>query len=170
MKKIIFTLLMALMSSSIVMADDYVVIFKESKVFDEPNASGYVTKNQNDEEVTVKSGMAFKIVDKKTGWDMIEYSPGLRAMLMQNVAAAADVLKEPKAGDYTLANNNKEMVSVSYANGVWTLGSKGINYNGKIFGKVVIFFDKAGSQSFSLVNLDGKTIVYSYDNNLTHFF
>lgn len=170
MKKAIFTFLMALISSSIVIADDYVVIFKESKVFDEPDASGYVTKNQNDEEVTVKSGMAFKIVDKKTGWDMIEYSPGLRAMLMQNVAAAADVLKEPKAGDYALANNNKEMVSVSYADGVWTLGAKGINYNGKAFGKIIIFFDKAGSQSYSLVNMNGKSIVYSYDNNLTHFF
>lgn len=102
MKKIIFTLLMALMSSSVIMADDYVVIFKESKVFDEPNASGYVTKNQNDEEVTVKSGMAFKIVDKKTGWDMIEYSPGLRAMLMQNVAAAADSLSKSRLQTHPL--------------------------------------------------------------------
>lgn len=59
------------------MSQSYVVLAKDAKVFDEPNPT-YVTLNQKNKEVAPVAGMAFKKIEDKAGWSMVEYSPGLR--------------------------------------------------------------------------------------------
>ena len=56
-----------------VFADGFIVVGKDSKVFDEPNAKGYVTLNQKDEEVSVLPGMVFKHHERANGWYVVEY-------------------------------------------------------------------------------------------------
>ncbi len=153
-----------------VMGETYMVVMKETKVFDEPNVNGYVTKNQNDQEVVLSEGMAFKIVETRKGWEMIEYSPGLRGMVMSSYGVPSDNLKKPSAGSFNVSNQSGNIVDVALAEGVWTLTSAGKNYKGQEFGNVVIFFDTNGNQAFSLTNVGGKTAVYCYSNDITKFF
>lgn len=157
-------------ASQFAMAENYMVVLKETKVFDEPNVNGYVTKNQNDQEVVLSAGMAFKIVETRQGWEMIEYSPGLRGMVMSSYGVPAANLKKPAAGSFTVANQKGNTVDVALAEGAWTLTSDGKNYKGEEFGNVVIFFDADGNQAFSLTNVGGKPSVYSYSNDITKFF
>lgn len=152
-------------------ADDYVVIKYETKVFDEPVAKDeYASKNENDGFVNLFPGMAFKKTEKKTGWDVIEYSPGLRGMIMQNMEAGISDLKAPGAGSYKVVNNPKENVSVSVKGDVWTLKSAAKTFSGRNIGNVVVFFDPDVNPAYTLVTMNGKTYVYNYSNALTKFF
>ena len=83
MKKFRFTLFALLCGLTLsAFADNYIAIGKEGKVYDEPNTK-YATLNQNNQEVNVVPGMAFKQLEKSPGWYMIEYSPGLRAYIQE---------------------------------------------------------------------------------------
>ena len=169
-KSLILGSMLALFSAGAA-ADDYVVIKYETKVFDTPVAKDeYASRNENDGFVNLFPGMAFKKTEKKTGWDVIEYSPGLRGMIMQNMEAGVTDLKTPAPGTYKVANNPKENVSVSVKGDVWTLKSVAKTFSGRIIDNVVVFFDPDVNPAYTLVTMNGKTYVYNYSNALTKFF
>lgn len=152
-------------------ADDYVVVLTDSKVFDAPVAKDeYASKNENDQDVLIHPGMAFKVTEKKTGWDVIEYSPGLRGMIMQTVEASPKSLKTPVAGKFKVANNQNEVVTISQKGQVWTLLSGKKSFSGRQFGNVVVFFDPNVNAAYTYLNLNGSPYVYNYSNELTKFF
>ncbi len=160
-----------LLTALIVNADDYIVIKNATKAFDMPIAKDeYASRNDNDEFVTLLPGMAFKVTEKKTGWDVIEYSPGLRGMVMQNMEIANTGLNKPIAGSYKVTNNSSENISISVNGNIWTLKSNGKSYSGRIFDNVVVFFDKDVNPAYTFVFMDGKPYVYNYSNKLTKFF
>ena len=151
-------------------AEELAVILTGSKIYEEPKATGYVAKNMDDREVTVEKGMVFKILDKANGWDIVEYSPGLRGYIMETVMASSSDLSDPLAGGYNPSNNPSVVVNISEADGVWTLSENGHNYKGIRNGKVVVFVDSKNQIAYSLVAINGNQIVYGYDNSLTKFF
>lgn len=174
MKKIIFGFLFILVSAIgfnlNASAQDYAVILNNTKVFEEPNARGYVAKNMNDEEVSLAKGMVFKVLDKSNGWDIVEYSPGLRGYIMGNSTASESDLTLPQAGGYNPINAPKEVANISFADGVWTISVNGHNYKGTKSGNVVVFLNEQGQVAYSIVVLGGESLVYTYDNNITKFF
>lgn len=149
-------------------AEDFVVISKESKVFDEPDATGYVTLNTKNEEVVLQPGMVFKVHDNSQGWYIIEYSPGLRGYLSEQAKALSTF--SPKAGTYIVSNNPSQKMTTSVNATQWTgkIGDK--QYSGKAFGNVVIFFDEMGNPAYSLTDIGNGAVVMTYDNAVTRYF
>lgn len=168
MKNIRLILLSILLSiTAFANADNYVAIGKEGKVFDEPNAK-YVTLNQKNEEVNVIPGMVFKTFEKTPGWNMIEYSPGLRAYISEQIVNNNVVAPQP--GTYTVKNNPSQKVTVENSGSQWTakVGDKALNGTAK--DNIVVFLDANNVSAFSLVDFGQGGIVISYDNNITKFF
>lgn len=158
----------ASMAFSSAMADDYIVINKNGKVFDQPKATGYVTLNQNNEEVSILPGMVFKSFESKQGWNMVEYSPGLRGYISDQVKHSKCL--QPKAGTYKVANKATEMLKVENNGNVWKASTDGKTFPGKAFGNILIFFDEKGNPAYSLVDMGNVPIVMTYDNAVTKFF
>lgn len=152
-------------------AQNHIVIGVESKVFETPMAKDeYAATNEADEPVLLQPGMVFAVKEQKGGWYVIEYSPGLRGMVMQNVVADKSKLKSPVAGSYKVFNQAGKNVNVVVTDGKWTLNAGGKNYTGQSDGASVIFADEAGNEAFSLTNIDGTPLLFTYDNNVTHYF
>lgn len=151
-----------------VFADEYVIIGKESKVFDEPDATGYVTLNTSNEEVSLVPGMVFKTMDNEQGWYIIEYSPGLRGYLSEQAKAVKTV--SPKSGTYTVSNNPSQKLTTSVSGDKWNgkIGDK--TYPGQAFGDAVVFFDEKGNPAYSMTDIGNGAVVISYDNAVTKFF
>lgn len=161
----------AILLCSAAYADNYVVIGKETKVFETPVAKDeFAAVNSADKPVLLQLGMAFKIEEEKGGWYVVEYTPGLRGMVMLNVVADTSTLKTPAPGDYTVSNNPSEKVKVSSASGAWSLGSGSGNFSGTLCGNVVVFKDANGATKYTLVNLQGTPRLFNYDNSVTRFF
>lgn len=161
----------ALVASSIsftALADDFISIAKNGKVFDTPDATGYVTLNTGNKEVVLSPGMVFKVIEKSSGWNMIEYSPGLRGYVSDQIKAQKSVL--PKPGVYQVKNKPVDKIEVGQAAQSWTAKSGTTSFKGKQFGNYVIFFDAAGNPKYSLVDLGEGPVVMVYDNSVTHFF
>ena len=106
----VFILLSACLNSN---ADNYIAIGKEGKIFDEAN-SKYVTLNQKNEEVKVQPGMVFKKSESLPGWIMIEYSPGLRAFVPDNITISSS--QEPMEGEYVIYNDNSKKLRAEKIN------------------------------------------------------
>lgn len=166
-KKLTFPFI-ACAASIAAQADDYVIIGKETKVFDEPNATGYVTLNTKNEEVVLQPGMAFKIHDNSQGWYIIEYSPGLRGYLSEQAKSSSS--STPKAGIYTVSNNPSVKLDASGSDGKWTAKVGEKLYSGMAYGNVVIFLNDKGDAVYSLTDLGSGPVVMSYDNDVTNFF
>lgn len=167
LKTISLSAMMA-MASFAAFAEEYVVIGKEAKVFDSPDATGYVTLNTKNGEVVLQPGMAFKINDNSQGWYVIEYSPGLHGYLSEQAKAVTAVT--PKAGDYKVSNNQGQKLKATGNADKWTATVGDKLYQGKSFGNVVIFVDEKGTPAYSLTDLGEGPIVMTYDNAVTKFF
>lgn len=160
-------LLFSMIVSVSVMADSYVVISKESKVFDDASPK-YVTLNEDNEEVSLTPGMVFKTTEHVPGWYLIEYSPGLRGYVQEQ--AVASTVKNPQPGNYPVKNNPSQKISVQNKGDDWSAEVSGKNYKGLRFENILIFPDDRGNPAFSLVDLGSGPIVVTYDNALTKFF
>ena len=147
-------------------ADDYIVLNKTSKVYDQPNAK-YVTENQNGDEVEAISGMVFKYTEHTPGWYKIEYSPGLHAFIPEQIIA--DNLSQPTPGTYNIANNPDESVFIT-DNGEWICKTENNSLKGIEKENIVLFLNNQDIITYSLVNLDNGPIVINYDNEVTKFF
>lgn len=160
---------MAFMASCLcAAADDYIVIAKDAKVFDEPKATGYVTLNRDNQEVCLAPGMAFKSLEKKPGWNVIEYYPGLRGYVSDQVKAAKTVM--PKAGVYPVANKKTDKLKVEGGGNAWSATANGKSFTGKAFGNVVVFFDDKNNPAYTLTDTGNGTVAMTYDNGVTRFF
>lgn len=151
-----------------VFADGFIVVGKDSKVFDEPNAKGYVTLNQKDEEVSVLPGMVFKHHERANGWYVVEYFPGLRGYMSEQAKAAGCV--SPKAGEYSVSNNPSQKITITNSNGKWTAIAGDGSYSGICEDNVVVFYDSKKNIAYSLVDLGDGPVIMSYDNSVTKFF
>ena len=149
-------------------AEEYIIVGKDAKVFDEPNAKGYVTLNRKNEEVILTPGMIFKTLDNAKGWYIIEYSPGLRGYLSEQCKVT--LAKAPVPGTYVVANYPSHKLSVTNSGDTWTATVNDSKYKGKAFGKVVIFLDADGKMAYSLADLGDGPVAISYDNSVTNFF
>ncbi|MCH5237715.1 MAG: hypothetical protein J1E95_07955 [Muribaculaceae bacterium] len=149
------------------LAADYIAVGKDGKVFDDASPK-YVTLNENNEEVIIRPGMVFKTTEKLPGWYLIEYSPGLRGYIQEQVIT--NMLNNPSAGTYQIQNDPQHKISVQNSNGNWSATSGGKSYNGFISDNIVVFMDENGVQSFSLIDYGAGGVVMSYDNSVTKFF
>jgi len=166
----IFSIGLSVLASVMTMsalAESYIIVGKNAKVFDGPNTD-YVTLNQKNQEVVPIAGMAFKAIENNAGWTMVEYSPGLRGYISDIVKVGKSVM--PKAGTYAIGNNPSEKLKAEASGSDWkaTVGSK--SYKGKSFGNVIIFFDAKNNPAYSLVDMGKGGVVMSYDNAITKFF
>ena len=155
-------------ASTTMIADDYVVVNKPAKVFDSPDATGYVTLNSKNEEVTIAPGMVFKSLESNNGWYIVEYSPGLRGYLSEQVTSTGNKL--PKAGNYKISNLQSRQLNATCENNVWKASVDGKTFPGKVFGNAVVFFSQNGQPAYSLVDLGNGPVAYTYDNSITKFF
>lgn len=162
--------IMTLVTAVAVWGADYTVVAAKAKVFDQPSATGYVTQNAQNQDVTVTPGMAFKVTDSEGGWDVVEYSPGLRGYIMKTIEAAPSSLGAPAPGSYKVANHPSETVTVSNDGGKWSIRSGNSLCAGAAYGKVVVFTDAQGNQAYTLVCLNGTQTVMTYSNAVTKFF
>ena len=171
MKKLIIASA-ALFALSSFMADaKCIVIGADTKVFETPVAKDeYCAVNDSDQPVILRKGMAFKVLEEKAGWYVIEYSPGLRGMLMTNVIADVKSVSAPGTGVFTVSNNQKEKVSVAKSAKGFILNSADKNYNGDLEDNVIIFKNADGSNAYSVTVLNGKPMVFTYSNSVTKFF
>ena len=154
-----------------VCAENHIVIAKDTKVFEAPVAKDECAAlNKNDDPVILKTGMVFAVIERKGGWYVVEYSPGLRGMVMQNVIAMEDAIKVPSAGTFKVANNPDESVVINRDGDKWLLESSAKKYEGRENDRTVIFTTTDGVAAYSVSNLSGKQVVYSLDNSVTGFF
>lgn len=167
MKRKIFMGLAFLFATLSGFAQTYVTIGKAGKVYDEANMK-YVTLNQNNEEVNVVPGMVFRQTDKTPGWEMIEYSPGLRGYIPETMVASE--LKEPVAGNYKVANNPQQNFIVTLDGDQWTGTTDGKTFTGKRFNNVIVFFDNDKNRLYTLADPGTGGTVINYDNAVTKFF
>ena len=171
MKKYILPVIIAFLYTLPSIAQDFVVIGKESKVFEQPIAKDeYTALNQNDKPVILTPGMAYKVLDKKGGWYVIEYFPGLRGMVMQNVIADTSALSDPTPGNFKVTNNLEEIVSIKGSGVDWILTSGDKTFKGEEREKIIYFISSSGEYLYSVVNLNSEIKVYNYSNSVTKFF
>lgn len=148
-------------------AQDYIIVGKETKVFEKPTAKSYPVTNRFDDEITLQPGMAFPVVETTQGWARIEYTPGLKGYIQQ--ASEAKTLAKPaaiKAGKYDIANRPGTKLEIILAPKL-TAKDGTASFEGTIEGNTLLFRDQFGNPAYTAVILDGHTIIYSYDPKLT---
>ena len=171
MNRICTTLFTILFGTTVMFAEDMLIIGKDTKVFETTVAKDeYAAVNQNDEPVILRQGMTFGIKEKKAGWYVVEYTSGLRGMVMQNVVADDATVKSPAAGTYKVTNNPTETVTITNNGSTWNLTSGNKSFSGATSGKSVTFINANGNVVYTLVNISGKPMVYNYNNSVTKFF
>lgn len=149
------------------MAKLFVTVSEEGKVFDGPSAD-YVTLNKNNEEVTLLPGMVFKCLESTNGWSLIEYSPGLRGYVSEQIETLDS--RTPRPGLYNVANSKKETVYVKKEGDQWSLTVGFTTYSGSFADNAVIFYDANGNEAYSLADFGSGCVVMNYDNKITNFF
>ena len=166
--KILFALFVAFLPA-VSIAQNYLAVDQPGKVYDDA-ASKYVTLNEKNEDVSILPGMVFKSIEKKPGVVMIEYSPGLRGFIDENITSPG--LVAPSPGTYQIANQSGKTFKVEVDdNGKWKGISENATYPGILAdNNIVVFVDPSGNVAYSLVDLGKGGIVMNYDNNITKFF
>lgn len=162
--------LLAIAFTGMAHAQSYVAVNTSTKVFDQASAQGYVTQNQQGKDVVLSAGMAFKNTDATPGWDVIEYTPGLRGYIMKTNEVPEAQLRMPSAGSYKVANEPSVVLAVTENGGVWEAKAGNVSYKGKSFGKIVVFFAKDGNQAYTLLDYGKGPVAMSYSNKITNFF
>ena len=158
----------ALIMSSLASAEEsYITIGKPSKVFDTPNAKGYVTLNQKNEEVKLVPGMSFKSIEHSKGWHLIEYFPGLRGYVADNILSETSL---PKPGLYKIANLPDQKIKVEKTADGWKATIGTVALKGKEIDNVIVFFNDDKTPAYTLVDLGEGPIAITYDNTVTAFF
>lgn len=171
MNRICTALFAILFGTTVMFAEDMLIIGKDTKVFETTVAKDeYAAVNQNDEPVILRQGMTFGIKEKKAGWYVVEYTSGLRGMVMQNVVADDATVKNPTPGTYKVTNNPTETVTITNNGSTWNLTSGNKSFSGATSGKSVTFTNANGNVEYTLVNISGKPMVYNYNNSVTKFF
>lgn len=151
-------------------AQSYIVIAKESRIFDQPNVRSYPTTNTSGTDVVLVRGMAFKSIGGiQNGWYKIEYTPGLNAFILQSQIADSAKLGMPASGIYSIANSMAKL-TVTLEGNEWKATDGTSSYSGSIYENVVVFTDKFGNTAYTLVVLEGNPMVFSYNNDITKFF
>ena len=152
-------------------AQELVVIGKESKVYDSPNVKGYATTNRQGQNVVLSQGMVFVKSGSDHGWDLVEYTPGLKGYILQSLEMDQATLHEPKAGNYTVKNNSSKKVEISGSGVAWVLNVPGGKpLAGSKVGKVIVFRNEFGNVVYSLISTPSGPVVMDYDNKVTSFF
>jgi hypothetical protein len=150
-------------------AQSYVVIDRETNVYDQPNSKQYVTTNMNGDEIKLVRGMAFKKVESATGFDKIEYTPGINGFVLSSVEVTPSALKAPQPGTYPIANAAGKNVTVEKTGTDWSATLDGKKYSGIDQGNIILFYGADSNPIVSLVNLSGTPVAITYDNTYTHF-
>lgn len=169
----LFALALALFGAAgSAMADDYLVVAQQQRVFDEPKTDGYATTNREGADVVILPGMAFKVIDKGVGWAIIEYSPGLKGYVMLSMMESDSNLAAPHGGTYTVGNAKGDELMVRGTGKYWAATSNRhpVLMHGEIYGPVIVFFDENEHPVYTLTVVGGKPQAMAYDNELTHFF
>lgn len=152
-------------------AQSLVTIGNETKIFEKPNVNSYATTNTQGQDITLTPGMVFQQSENNGGWTKIQYTPGLNAYLLDSVLAKSSALKPLKNGSFTVKNAPSVTVSISGAGTpAITLKAGDKVYTATLDGNMALFKDQYGNPAYSFVELNGQPTVYSYDNNVTHFF
>lgn len=167
MKRIMSFLGAAFIAIGSCFATDYVAIAKNGNVYDEANTK-YITVNMNNENVAVVPGMVFSTSEHIPGWYMVEYSPGLHAYIPEQIVANNFTIPYP--GNYKVANNPSQSITIDNENDHWTASSNGKFYKGNRNEDIVIFMDDANNPAFSIVDFGNGPIVITYENSVTKFF
>lgn len=97
MKKL-FTFLSMLSITVAAYAQNYAAIAGESRVFDKPNVKSYATTNTSGQEIILMPGMVFSVSPAQSGWNKIEYTPGINAFVMNSQLAQQSQISAPKTG------------------------------------------------------------------------
>lgn len=169
--KTILSFIFLFIGLSTAFGQSYVVVASESRVFDQPNVKSYPTTNTSGADVILVRGMVFKSIGTpQNGWDKIEYTPGLNAFVLQSQLASASMLATPRAGVYNVANHSATKLTVTSEGSSWKASDGTSDYPGTLADNTVVFTDKFGNMAYSLVVMDGKPIVFSYNNDITKFF
>ena len=170
-QKYLFAALLSLASIPQIVNAKRIVIEADTKVFETPIAKDeYAAVNDNDDPVILLKGMAFPVQEEKAGWYIIEYSPGLRGMVMTNVVADSKTVATPTVGTYTVTNNPKEKVTVAKDSNGFTLATSESNYKGDLEDNVILFKSGDGATAYSLTVQNGKPALFTYSNAITKFF
>ena len=169
MKKL-FTFLSMLSITVAAYAQNYAAIAGESRVFDKPNVKSYATTNTSGQEIILMPGMVFSVSPAQSGWNKIEYTPGINAFVMNSQLTQQSQISAPKTGEYTVANDAGKRIVISENGGNWSAKVNGQEYKGLCVNNLIVFVDKFSNPAYSLAVVSGKTYVYSYDNKLTKFF
>lgn len=147
---------------------EYVVVAKETKVYEQPSVKGYTVTNFSNADVILLPGMAFQRKEKTGGWSRIEYAPGMSCFVQDSYLATDSGTLCPAAGSYTTVNSSQP-VTITENEGQWSLTDGNLSLMGSMEGNILIFRDDAGSLLYSALRLNGTTYVFSYDNNVTKF-
>lgn len=149
------------------LSDTYIAVAKNGNVYDEANAK-YITLNQNNDEVSVIPGMVFKTSEHQPGWFLVEYSPGLRAYLPEQLVTTN--FNPVKEGSYKIVNNPSNTLVITGNGDDWsaTVGNK--TYKGTKYEDIIIFVDADNNVIYSLVDVGSGPIAITYDNAVTKFF
>lgn len=150
--------------------DDYVIVGKETKLFDTPDLKGERTKNLSDNEIVLSEGMIFKVSSKTQGWTQAIYTPGVRAYVLDTTLKQSGEISMPEVGNYKVSNNPERVVRLSKEGQTWILSNGNDKLKGLESEKALIFHNHSGDISYSIVKINGQALVYDYDNELTKFF
>ncbi len=172
MYKIIFTAILVSICN-IMLAQNYVVISNESRLFDQPNVKSYPTTNTSGVNVILSPGMIFKQVgEAQNGWIKVEYTPGLNAFMLQSQTATTGMLSVPSPGKYKISNDSEKTLSIARNGNEWTANDGDQIYASISTGNesMLVFPDQFGNPIYSVTDLNGEIIVVCYKNDLTKFF
>lgn len=166
MKKILISLFAGLSAISLY-AESFIAVDKSAKIFDSPNAKGYVTLNTADEEVVLSPGMAVRALENSKGWYLVEYSPGIRGYLSEE---AVGTPVAPSPGTYKVVNNPKVMLKVTKGADGWSANDGADNYKGVTLENIVVFLTSDKTPAYTLVDFGEGGKAVTYDNAITKFF
>lgn len=158
--KRLYTSLYALALACGMASAEYVVVARETRVFDGPAAKD-VTAAMSGADVVAKPGMVFVKESAQGGWNKVEYLTGMRAYINADMIASGSAVSLPSDGEYGIANGVSK-VTITSDGGKYTLRDDKAAYSGKAENNAVIFRDVCGNVTYSAVVLNGKTYVYDY--------
>ncbi len=158
--KRLYSSLFALALACGIASAEYVVVARETRVFDGPAAKD-ATAAMSGSDVVAKPGMVFVKESAQSGWNKVEYLTGMRAYISADMIASGSAVTLPAAGEYGIANGSSK-VTITAEGGKYTLRDAKATYSGKADNNAVIFRDVCGNVTYSAVVMNGKTYVYDY--------
>lgn len=167
MKNSLVTVLIALLFSVMANAQErFVVITGDAPVYEDSNGSG-VCLNQFDEDVVLQPGMLMKVIDQTSDKTKIQYATGGQGWISNTSTTSPNQTQEAEPGTYEVINADGISVTISPDLKCEFMGEK---LSGQRVGGAIVFLNQFGDPVLSVVMMpDGKTYVYTYDNQFTCF-